>query len=133
MRNGPDSDEEMKAIFDPISAKHFTAAEMRAFCAKAEDYDQAAVTAAWDALIAEAKTVMAKGNPASPEAMDLARRWKAQVDLFTGGDVDIETKLRTVWKDAMADPEAAPKLALTPEIFAFIGKAWEAAKAESAD
>ncbi len=124
------TDEIMKQIFDPLSAKHFTPEEMRAFSAKAENYDQAAVTAAWDGLIAEAKALLAKGDPASREAMDLARRWKAQVDLFTGGDAGVETKVRAIWSDAMADPKAAPMLPLNPELFAFVGKAAAAAKAK---
>ena len=123
------TDEIMKQIFDPLSAKHFTPEEMRTFSTKAENYDQAAVTAAWDGLIAEAKALMAKGDPASPEAMDLARRWKAQVDLFTGGDPGVETKVRAIWQEAMADPKAAPKLPLNPEVFAFVGKAFAALKA----
>ncbi len=38
--------------------------------------------------------------------------------------------MRQVWNEAMTDPVAAPKLPLTPEIFAFVGKAWAAAQAE---
>ena len=60
-------------------------------------------------------------------AQDLARRWKAQVAQFTQGDQAIAAKAKAVWSEAMANPDAAPKLPLNPEIFAFIEKAWEAA------
>ncbi len=113
--------EEMKAIFDPISAKYFTPEETKALIQR--KFDQPAVTANWESLIAEAKALMAKGDPGSPAAMDLARRWQALVDQFTGGNPAIATKIRAVWSEAMADPKAAPKLPLNPEIFAFVGKA----------
>lgn len=66
---------------------------------------------------------MTKGDPTTPEALDLARRWKAQVELFTRGDAGMSQRVMNVWKDAMADPKAAPKLPLNPEIFAFVGQA----------
>lgn len=122
------SDAEMKALFEPLTRKHFTA-EQRADLGAAE-FDHEAAAREWDALIAEAKGLMARGDPTSAEAMDLARRWFAQVGKFTGGDPELLKRAGAVWKDAMADPEAAPKLPLNPEIFAFVGKAWSAAQAE---
>jgi len=115
------STEEMKAIFDPIIDRHFSEDERTKLGAK--PFDQDAVTRQWDALIAEAQAVMAKGNPGAPEALALARRWKALVEQFTGGDPALAGKARAVWKDAMSDPQAAPKLPLDPAIFAFMGKA----------
>ena len=119
--------EEMKAIFDPLVEKHFTEAERAELGVRA--YDQAEASRAWDGLMAEAKVLMAKGDPASPEAKDLARRWMAQVSLFTHGDAALAGKVKALWNDAMADPQSAPKLPLNPEIFAFIDKAWKAAQA----
>ena len=66
---------------------------------------------------------MAKGDPYSDAARDLARRWQAQVKLFTQGDAAVNQKVMGMWKEAMADPKAAPKLPLNPEIFAFVQKA----------
>jgi hypothetical protein len=80
-------------------------------------------------LMVEAKALMAKGDPASPAAKDLARRWMAQVSVFTHGDAALAGKVKALWNDAMADPKSAPKLPLNPEIFAFIDKAWKAAQA----
>lgn len=120
MTNKPSKDE-MKAIFDPIIEKHFTPEEIKE--RQSVSYDQNQVTAEWDALIVEAKALMAKGDPASPAALDLARRWKTQVEKFTQGMPQMDAKARAVWNDAMADPKAAPKLPMNPEIFAFMGKA----------
>ncbi|MDE2492834.1 MAG: MerR family transcriptional regulator [Alphaproteobacteria bacterium] len=115
------TDEEMKAIFEPISAKYFTPEE-RAELSKRK-YDQADVSRRWDTLIADVKALMTNGNPESPEAIDAARRWKALVEEFTGGDQAVANKVRAVWNDAMADSKAAPKLPVTPEMLAFVGKA----------
>ncbi len=115
------TDDEMKAIFEPISAKYFTAEERAALSQR--KYDQADVSQRWETLIAELKALMTKGDPGSPEALDLARRWKGLVEEFTGGDQAVAGKVRAIWQDAMADPKAAPKLPLSPEMFAFVGKA----------
>jgi DNA-binding transcriptional MerR regulator len=122
----PEQRTEMKAIFDPLIERHYTEEERAAL--RARSYDQADVARVWDGLMAEARTLMAKGDPASPEAKDLARRWKSQVNQFTGGDPAIAAKAKAVWSEAMADPGAASKLPLNPEIFAFIEKAWKAAE-----
>ncbi len=116
--------DEMKTIFDPIVQIHYTDAERAEL--RTRSYDQAEVARAWDDLMAEARTLMAKGDPTSPEAKDLARRWKTQVNLFTGGNPEIAAKAKAVWNEAMADPRAASKLPLNPEIFAFIEEAWKA-------
>ncbi|MDE2135679.1 MAG: MerR family transcriptional regulator [Alphaproteobacteria bacterium] len=113
--------EEMKAIFDPISAKYFTPEEAKAIARR--KFDQPAIATQWEALIAETKVLMTKGDPSSPVALNLARRWQALVDQFTGGDPAIAAKARAVWSEAMADLKAGPKLPLNPEIFAFVGKA----------
>ena len=118
---GKASDEEMKAIFDPLTEKHFTAAERAAL--QQRSFDQAEASKSWEALIAEARTLMAKGDPFSDAARDLARRWQDQVKLFTQGDPKMNQKVMGVWKEAMSDSRAAPKLPLNPELFAFVQKA----------
>lgn len=115
------SDEEMKALFEPITARHFTPEERAALARR--KYDQADVSARWEALIAEAKALMDKGNPRSAEALDLAHRWKALVEEFTGGDAAVLGKLRAVWSDAMADPAVAPRLPISRELMGFVGQA----------
>ncbi len=113
--------EEMTAIFDPISDKYFTPEE-KAALSRAKIFDQADASARWEAVIADAKTLMAKGDPFSPQALDVARRWRTLVDAFTGGDPAVAGKVRAIWHEAMADPKAAPKLPLNPEVFAFVGQ-----------
>ena len=122
----PATPEEMKAIFDPISAKYFSPEESKELTSR--KFDQEAVGREWESVIAEAKAAMAAGDPAAPAAIAVARRWQALVERFTGGDMAIAAKTKAIWFEAMADPQAAPKLPLTPEIFAFMAKAMTAAK-----
>jgi len=113
--------EELGHLLDPHVRAHFSDAEMEATAKR--PFDQEKIGHDWDTLIAEAKVLMAEGAPSSPSALDLARRWKAQVDQFTMGDPGMAARVQAVWRDAMADPKAAPALPLNPEIFAFMGKA----------
>ena len=115
------TDEEMKAIFEPIAARYFTAEERTALSLR--KYDQADVSRRWDILRTEANTLMIKGNPYSPEALDLARRWQGLVNEFTGGNPAVLAKVRAVWSEALTEPEAAGKLPITPEMMRFVGKA----------
>lgn len=119
--------EEMQAIFDPLVEKHMSKQEVESLRGRA--FDQAEASRAWDGLMSEAKSLMAKGDPTTPEAKALARRWMAQVAQFTQGDMALAGKVKAMWQDAMADPDAASKLPLTPEVFAFVEEAWKAAQA----
>src|SRR5262249_5508467 len=112
--------QELKEIFDPLTKKHFTEAETKALTSRKMAFDGARQ---WEAIIEEAKRAMAKGDPCSPEALAVARRWRDLVNQFTGGDPRIAAKVKAVWNDAMADPKAAPRLPLNPELFAFMAKA----------
>jgi DNA-binding transcriptional MerR regulator len=120
------TDDEMKQIFDPLIRKHFSP-DTRAELAQ-RPFDQDAISRQWNGLFDEARALMAAGDPGSPAALDLARRWMAMVGQFTGGDPQIAAKAKSVWTDAMADPNAAPRLPLNPEMFKFIGEAWKIAQ-----
>jgi DNA-binding transcriptional MerR regulator len=119
--------EEIKAIFDPLAAKYFAPEEIEHLTDR--EWAQEEVGARWEKVLADARAAMAEGDPTSSAAADVARRWKALVDEFTGGDPAVAGKVRAIWDDAMADPKAAPKLPITPDMFAFVGKAMEALKA----
>lgn len=123
------SPQDMKEIFEPLIAKHYTPEDLETLKAQAGSFDQAEVTRTWNGLFAEAKELMAKGDPASPAALDLARRWSGMVKAFTQGDPGLAQKAGAVWKEAMADPKAAPGLPVDAALWAFVGKAMEALKA----
>jgi len=80
---------------------------------------------AWPELIAAVRDAMQRGTaPEDTHVQDLARRWHALVQAFTGGDPGITRKLG----DAYAkQPQAMAANGLDPEMFAYIGKAMAAA------
>ena len=119
---------ELGQLLEPHVRGHFSEAELDETARRS--FDQEQIGQQWDCLIAEAKVLMAKGDPASPATLDLARRWKAQVEEFTRGDPGVAARVQAVWQDAMADPKAAPALPLNPDIFAFVGKAQAALAAK---
>jgi DNA-binding transcriptional MerR regulator len=116
----------MKEIFEPLIEKHFTLEEMDKAKARkfdlmaANGFDQAQVQTAWEGLIADAQRLTAIGDPGSPAAKDLLRRWNVQVEQFTGGDPTLGAKSAAVWKDAMSDPAATMRLPFKPDTFAFL-------------
>jgi DNA-binding transcriptional MerR regulator len=118
----------MKAIFDPLIEKHFTPEDMnkakaRKFDLIAENgFNQTQTQRAWEDLVADAARLTAIGDPASPAAKDLLRRWNAEVEKFTGGDPALWAKSAAMWKDALSDPAATARMPFKPEIFAFLGE-----------
>lgn len=124
----PIDEDEMKAVFDPLIEKHFDPQTREALAGR--PYDQAAVTRAWDAVIADASAAMAKGDPTTPEAMDAARRWRELVGQFTGGDPKLAQKTAGVWREAFADPDSAARLPFGPELMDFVRRAGEALRAK---
>ncbi len=117
------------AAFKPLIDRHFNPEDQEALDlpsrgadADMDGYDQEAVSREWEALFAEARRLHDRGDETSARAFELARRWRALVDLFSGGDAGQDQKARAVWTDAMADPDLAPRLPVGPEIFAFVGR-----------
>ena len=123
-------DRAMQAALRPHVEAQFSSEERARLLAEAPPFDQEQVSREWDALIAEAKRLMADGDPTAPAAQDLARRWFAQVERFTGGDPQLFAKVGAAWQGAMADPQAAPDLPMTPDLMRFVGEAKRAADAD---
>ncbi len=88
--------------------------------------DQARVGSEWSELIAEAERLK-DGDPASPEARNLARRWSEQVAKFTRGDTALHGQLREAWSEAAQDPQASRQMPFSPEALAFVRRASAAA------
>ena len=125
MSNKLDS-EEWKAMFDPLIQKNYAPEDLAK--ASGQHFDQEEISKAWNMLFEDAKAVMAKGDPYSPEAMDVARRWSALVNQFTHGDPKLAEGSSKVWKDAFADPKIAPRLPVGADLFAFVGKGMQRLK-----
>ncbi len=118
------SDEDWGRTMQPHVDRHFTPEEQEAFQERKGEFDQAEVTRQWDALIAEGQALQAKGNPGSPEAINLAERWMAQVRKFTGEDPVVIAKSAKVNLDALADPETAPKMPFDLSLMQFVSEAY---------
>ncbi len=125
MSNKLDS-EEWKAMFDPLIQKNYAPEDLAK--ASGQHFDQEEVSKAWNILFEDAKAVMAKGDPYSPEAMAVARRWSALVNQFTQGNPKLAEGSSKVWKDAFADPKIAPRLPVGADLFAFVGKGMQRLK-----
>lgn len=124
------TDNEMKALFDPLAEKYFSPEERQELeSRKLDTLDQDGARAEWEALIAEAKLLQAKGDPTTPEAIDLGRRWMAQVDRFSSGDPEVNAKVASMWKDAMSDPQTAPRLPFDMALWNFVSETVKAGKA----
>jgi len=106
----------------PIIDKHLNTEEKAAMARQAEAFDQAKVGADWGDLIAKAKSLVGT-DPGAPEAVDVARRWRALVMLSTGGDLAITAKMGEAWRESLANPEVAPALPFGPEVWAFVVQA----------
>ena len=78
----------------------------------------------WPTLIAEVKTEMEKGtDPSSDRVRDLAKRWKALVEEFTGGNVGVAGGVRRQYVEQDPNPAQRHGMPLTREMFEYIGKA----------
>lgn len=80
-----------------------------------------AVEAEWPTLIAQVRREMIEGTePASERMRPLARRWRELVREFTGGNPNIERKLRAMY---IEEPKRAEQNGLDPAMFEYIGRA----------
>ena len=124
------SDEEMAAVFKPLSDKHFTAEQQRQVMSRKDDYFQPAVQHEWDDMICEGQAMVDRGeDPGSPAAAHLSRRWMAQVNKFTGGDAALNASSAAMYKDAFSDPGTAAKMPFSGELWRFVGEAYKRAQA----
>jgi hypothetical protein len=124
----PPDVKQMGLLLKPFAERHLSEDDKAAMKAKLIDRDQAVRD--WNGLIAEAQGLLEAGDPTSPGAQDMARRWTAMVKKFTTGNPDITAKSQAVWDDAMEDPAVAGKMALNRKIFAFVNQAIAHLKAQ---
>jgi DNA-binding transcriptional MerR regulator len=83
----------------------------------------------WNEIIPKVRAAMENGvDPTSPEMLALARRWKALVEEFTGGDPAIANAVKTMYNNE--GPALQEKLGNvpTPEMFEYIGRSFAALK-----
>ena len=67
-------------------------------------------------------------DPTSPEMLAIARRWKALVEEFTGGDPKIAQAVKTMYENEGPTLQQQLGEVPTPEMFAYMAKAFAALK-----
>lgn len=83
----------------------------------------------WAELSAQVNAHMEKGtDPTSPEMLELARRWNALIEEFTGGDPGIRESLRRLWTEQGETLARQYGSDYSPETFEYMGKAIAALK-----
>lgn len=85
------------------------------------------VEAEWPRLMEEVRTEMEKGtDPSDPRVQALARRWRALIEEFTGGDPGIAASLNRMYEqeDTIHGMDVAPMRAMGE----YIGRALAAAR-----
>jgi len=75
----------------------------------------------WPGLIARMRSAMLRGDdPASADVAALAARWRELVREFTGGNPEIERKVRAGYVN---DPDRMKRAGLDPALFAYVNRA----------
>ena len=118
--------DDLAAAYQAIAAKHFSPTDQAALAANGYG-GMDRPDADWGALNEEAARLMKTGDPRSPEAMDLARRWMGKVFETTGGDPALTRKMRTVAQEALAQPGFAAASSSSSDMMAFVSEAYGAA------
>ncbi len=108
---------------DALARKHYTPEQMKELAArKLSPEMQEQIGAKWQELIDEAETL--RNGPAdSPEAIDLARRWMALANEFTGGDSSMNKATADWYQDGFSNEDSAKLMPFSKEVRDFIGAA----------
>lgn len=123
----PDA-KELSKLLMPFADKHISPEEKAVLKAKVADREQ--VARDWNGLMTEWQMLMQQGDPTSPAAQDMARRWSAFLGQLPVHGEEIKSKEKAIIKDAMNDPATAEKMTLYKAIGAFAEKAMAHLKAQ---
>ena len=123
------TDAEMAAVFRPLAERHFTPAQQQRLAERNDGLQPRDIRCEWDALISEGDALLARGeSPGSVEAIDLARRWMAQVNKFTGGDAAMNASSSAMYRDAFSDPATAGRMPFSQALWLFVGESYRRAQ-----
>ena len=106
-----------------LAEKHYTKEQLDELRARKFDMgDQQAIAAEWAQIFADGERLRL-GDPAAPEAQAWAARWKAATDKFTQGRQDLWDSAAKFNAEARSNPQTAPQMPGSPEVWAFALKA----------
>jgi DNA-binding transcriptional MerR regulator len=109
--------------------KHYTPKQLETLEQRRQELGEDGMAKAqrdWAELIAEFERERAAGtDPADPRAQELAARWQALIEQFTGGDTGIRASLQRMYDEEGA--ERASRGGVSPELMAYVKEAISAA------
>ena len=107
-----------------MTEKYFSPEQLEELKQRKEDVGEERIQEVqqeWPRLIAEVRAEMDKGtDPSDPKVQELAARWNALVQEFTGGNPEMAQSVRNMYDN---EPEFAAQQGLDGEIFAYIQQA----------
>ncbi|TPG42682.1 MerR family transcriptional regulator [Sphingomonas koreensis] len=117
---------DLTTAYEAVAAKHLSPADRATLAANGYD-GMDKPDAEWTVLNEEAARLMKIGDPHSPEAMDLARRWMNKVFEGTGGDPTLTRKMKAVARETHEQPAFAAVSQSANEVMDFVSQAYGAA------
>ena len=110
-----------------LMEKYFTPEQMQEIKRRGEELGPErihAVEQEWPSVIAGMQTAMQlEKDPASDEVQALARRWRALVREFTGGNAGVQSSLNTLYRENPEQMRA--RTGIDPDLMAYARKAIE--------
>lgn len=110
-----------------ILGRHFTPEQREQLRQRAGQLGEAGMQQAqadWPQLIRQVRGAMDLGiPPTDPTVIEMGRRWHALVRAFTGGDAALGTRMQQAYA---AEPQVMAAQGMSPEMFAYVGKAMQA-------
>jgi len=111
-----------------MSDRYYTQDQQQALAQRRDALGPEGIRAAeraWADLIAEAEAERAAGtDPAAPRMQEIARRWRALIERFTGGDPAIRESLGRMYREEGV--ERASRGAVSSDLGAYVGRALSA-------
>jgi DNA-binding transcriptional MerR regulator len=107
--------------FQALVAKHTNKERVKEVHPEWTAEDQARINKRWPELFAEADRLK-DGDPGSPQALDLGRRWIALAEEFTKRDPELTRSLRAIYREGFADPQLVRHMPFSAEVQRFINE-----------
>jgi DNA-binding transcriptional MerR regulator len=109
--------------FRALVAKHTNKERVKAVHPEWTGQDQTSINSRWAELFAEAEELK-DGDPGSPQALDLARRWRALAEEFTKGDPELTRSLLAIYREGFSDPQLVRHMPFSAEVQRFMNAAF---------
>ena len=120
------NNDDLVAAYEAVAARLLTPDDRATLAANGYE-GMAKADDDWETLHREAARLMAVGDPGSPEAMDLARRWMGKVFEATGGDPALTRKLKAVARETLEQPAFGAASSSSLDMMDFVSRAYGAA------